>query len=78
MGNHMAGHAVSYLIAFCLAGSALFSATYDVFWNVEPEEWAVLGWWQKTSLILKPLSVPLSVLAGFLLRSPSERAKGTQ
>lgn len=68
--KHAARNAVFYLVVVCLAGQALCTAIYDTLYNVEPEQWIALGWWQKASLLLKPLAFPLGVIAGYLVRGP--------
>jgi hypothetical protein len=69
--GHAAKHAIFYSIAFCLGCQGFFTSMYDNFWTLEPEAMAKLGWWQIVAVLCKAMSVPVGILAGYLIKAPN-------
>ena len=73
--NHVANHALSYVVALLLGLGASLTAVYDNFWVVEPADMAKLGWWQVMALVAKCIAPFATAVVGYLIKSPLEKDK---
>jgi hypothetical protein len=71
--DHVAKHALSYVIALLLGISASFTAIYDNFWSLEPDQMAKIGWWQIIALVAKCIAPFSTAVVGYLIKSPLEK-----
>ncbi len=70
---HAAKHFQSYFIALLLGLSGWLGGIYDVFYNVEPDDWVKLGWWQKIALYTKAASTGIAAIIGYMMKSPLDK-----
>ena len=70
--EHVAKHALSYVIALLLGCGASLTAVYDNFWALEPEQMAKIGWWQIIALVAKCMAPFATAVVGYLIKSPIE------
>lgn len=71
--DHVAKHALSYLIALLLGCGASLTAVYDNFWTLEPGDMAKIGWWQVVALVCKCVAPFATAVVGYLIKSPIEK-----
>ncbi len=75
MRRHMAAHATFYAITALLFAQAFFTAFYDNFWPVEPDQMEQLGWWQKLALWQKSLSTAVGIAVGYIIKPHTSSTK---
>jgi Na+/H+ antiporter NhaD/arsenite permease-like protein len=63
-----------YVLAFSLAMSATSDAVADYFGNVEPADWAKMGWWQIAALFMKAMKPAFATIAALLVNPPAIKA----
>ena len=71
--DHVAKHALSYVIALLLGFGASLTAVYDNFWSLEPDQMAKIGWWQIVALVAKCMAPFATAVVGYLIKSPLEK-----
>jgi hypothetical protein len=72
---HAAKHALVYAIAIGLGLQAFGTGFYDNFWPIEPEDMALLGWWQVVAAFLKSISFSIGIVVGYLIKTPEQKDK---
>jgi hypothetical protein len=68
--DHIAKHAMTYLMAMMLGIAASFTAVYDNFWILERETADKLGWWHWVALWAKCLAPFATTVVAYLIKSP--------
>lgn len=63
-----------FVIAICLAASACGNAFADNFMNLDPKQWADLGWWQILALSFKSATPAFSTIAALLIQLPGVKS----
>lgn len=68
--RHAARHAMTYLVALLLGVAASFTAIYDNFWIVTPEQAAAFRWYHWMALWAKCIAPFATTVVAYLIKSP--------
>lgn len=75
--RHAARHAMTYLVALLLGFAASFTAIYDNFWIVKPDDADAFRWYHWLALWSKCIAPFATTVVAYLIKSPLSGENGS-